>query len=310
MRLIFDAEAFVALVDKHHPDSGCSPGARSRAARRCRRRRTGPGACRTLRGTARELQSTRCSDGRPSHLRYRQTSRREVGRILVAAGRGSDYIVDAHVVAVAARTVVCIDRDLDDMVALTGTAPTSPSSRLPVVPPTARRSRPDPAPPCGPMPRRSSTGHLQPHGFALATARRAGKPAALHVGVQAVTRQVEGDWSWRLPECGRRLSGRTEAFLGAHRARVGSRATIGLGDPHAADVAAPTDEWTHASSPSGRVARSRWRGVAAAAAGNRDRATDVEVPMRRAAQISGSRTGLTPIRSTPIGTFRRRSMTS
>ena len=126
MRLIFDAEAFVALVDKHHPGQRLVRQALD-AARRVGADAVAPALvlAELFRGTAREA-AVDALLGREA-IDISDTDKRlarEVGRILVAAGRGSDHIVDAHVVAVAARTGgVVLTGDPDDMVALTGTRP-------------------------------------------------------------------------------------------------------------------------------------------------------------------------------------------
>ena len=126
MRVVLDAEAFTALIEKHHVGNR-----RVRqvleAARRVGADTVTPALvlAELFRGTAREAAIDALL-GREA-IDIRDTDKhlaREVGRVLAAAGRGSDYIVDAHVVAVAAQSGgLVLTGDPDDITSLAGSRP-------------------------------------------------------------------------------------------------------------------------------------------------------------------------------------------
>ncbi len=127
MRVVLDAEAFTALIEKHHVGNR-----RVRqvleAARRVGADTVTPALvlAELFRGTAREAAIDDMT-GREADPISRDTDKhlaREVGRVLAAAGRGSDYIVDAHVVAVAAQSGgLVLTGDPDDITSLAGSRP-------------------------------------------------------------------------------------------------------------------------------------------------------------------------------------------
>lgn len=126
MRLVLDAEAFTALVDRHHTGQRRVRQALE-AARRVGADTATPAVvlAELLRGAAGEA-AVDALLGREA-IDICDTDKRlarEVGRVLTSAGRGSDYIVDAHVVAVASRSGgLVLTGDPDDLTALAGARP-------------------------------------------------------------------------------------------------------------------------------------------------------------------------------------------